>query len=103
MGQRHVVARVSDFDGTDRKRVEVKGRGIVIFRLGEEWFGMTDRCPHMGGSLCQGHLISLVEADRPGEIRVSRENEIIRCPWHGWEFDIRTGQSRVRRRIDVSG
>jgi 3-phenylpropionate/trans-cinnamate dioxygenase ferredoxin subunit len=35
----------------------------------------------------------LVEADQPGEYRYTRQGEILRCPWHGWEFDIRTGQS----------
>ena len=93
---RHVVASVEEFDKTDRKLVQVKGRPIVVFRLGEEWFAMSNRCPHMGGSLCEGQLISLVEAERPGEVTMSREGEILRCPWHGWEFDIRTGQSRAR-------
>ncbi len=40
---------------------------------------------------------------RPGEYKISRKGEIIRCPWHGWEFDVRTGQSwcepdRIRTR-----
>jgi nitrite reductase/ring-hydroxylating ferredoxin subunit len=49
-----------------------------------------------------------VESDGPGRYCYSRPGEIIRCPWHGWEFDIRTGQSwcdpsRVRaRRYAVS-
>jgi len=96
MAQKHVVARVSDFEGTDRKLVEVKGRPVVIFKLGEDWFGMLNRCPHQGGSLCAGKLISWVESDAPGEFRMSREGEILRCPWHGWEFDIRTGENCAR-------
>jgi nitrite reductase/ring-hydroxylating ferredoxin subunit len=35
----------------------------------------------------------LIESSEPGEYRYSRKGEILRCPWHGWEFDIRTGQS----------
>ena len=31
--------------------------------------------------------------DEPGQYRLSRKGEMLRCPWHGWEFDIRTGQS----------
>jgi 3-phenylpropionate/trans-cinnamate dioxygenase ferredoxin subunit len=38
-------------------------------------------------------LIGLAQSSDPGEIEYTRLGEIIRCPWHGWEFDIRTGQS----------
>ena len=67
-------------------------------------FALLNRCPHQGGSLVDGRLIGLVEAPVPGDYRYSRQGEILRCPWHGWEFDVRTGQSwfdpdktRVRR------
>ncbi len=90
---KYVVAPVREIPPGGRKRVEVRGRPIVIFNLDGEFFGMLDRCPHQGGSLCDGHLVGLIEASQPGEYRFSRQNEIVRCPWHGWEFDIRTGQS----------
>jgi len=53
-------------------------------------------CPHQGGSLFNGYQAGLAESDRPADYRYSRQGEIIRCPWHGWEFDIRTGRSRCR-------
>jgi 3-phenylpropionate/trans-cinnamate dioxygenase ferredoxin subunit len=52
-----------------------------------------NRCPHQGAALCEGPLIGLAESSDPGTIRYTRPGEILRCPWHGWEFDIRTGQS----------
>ena len=91
---RHVVATVREIPPGGRKLVTVKGRPIAIFNIGGEFFGLLNRCPHQGGSLCEGRLIGLVEASEPGHYSYSRSGEILRCPWHGWEFDIRTGQSR---------
>jgi 3-phenylpropionate/trans-cinnamate dioxygenase ferredoxin subunit len=90
---KHVVAAVSDLPPGSRRLVTAKGRPIVVFNLGGEFFALVNKCPHQGAGLCEGELTSLVTSDRPGEFHVSRAGEIIRCPWHGWEFDIRTGQS----------
>jgi 3-phenylpropionate/trans-cinnamate dioxygenase ferredoxin subunit len=90
---RHVVATVGELPPGSRKLVTVKGRPIAIFNLNGEMFGPLNRCPHQGGSLCHGALTGLVESSRPGEYVFSRDGEILKCPWHGWEFDVRTGQS----------
>ena len=90
---RHVVAPVDDIPPGQRKLVEVNGRAVVVFNLGGEFFALNNRCPHKGGSLCEGKQTGLIQSSEPGEYRYSRRGEIIRCPWHSWEFDIRTGQS----------
>ena len=90
---RHVVATVDEIPPGGRKIVEAGGREIGIFNLGGEFFAIANRCPHEGASLCRGRIVGLVEADDPGTYRYSRRNELVRCPWHGWEFDIRTGRS----------
>ena len=90
---KHIVATVADLPPGSRKLMTIKGRPIAVFNLGGEFFGLLNRCPHQGGDLCEGLVTAVVTADRPGEYRMSRHGEIIRCPWHGWEFDIRTGQS----------
>jgi len=90
---RHVVATVDEIPEGERKLVKVEGRDIVIFNSGGEFLGLLDRCPHQGGSLCGGVLTGFVESERVGQYKYSRPGEFIRCPWHGWHFDIRTGQS----------
>ncbi|HEY5552920.1 MAG TPA: Rieske (2Fe-2S) protein [Opitutaceae bacterium] len=100
---RHVVAAVGEIAEGGRKFVNVEGREIGVFNVKGEFFALLNRCPHAGASLCRGTVIGLAESDEPGEYRLTRPGEFLRCPWHGWEFDIRTGQSwfdpqRVRTR-----
>jgi nitrite reductase/ring-hydroxylating ferredoxin subunit len=90
---RHVVAKVGEIGPGQRKILTVGGRRIGVFHSDREYFALLDRCPHQGASLCSGMLLSLVDSSGPGEYRMSRQAEMLRCPWHGWEFDIRTGQS----------
>ena len=90
---KHVVAPVAEIPPGGRKCIEVKKRPIVVFNLDGEFFALNSRCPHRGGSLCHGRLTGLVVSDEPGHYEYSRKGEILRCPWHSWEFDIRTGKS----------
>jgi len=93
--ERFVVARADEIAPGERKLVSVRGRDVVVFNVDGEYFALLDRCPHQGGSLCKGEQFGLVESDGPGLYRYDRNGQIIRCPWHGWEFDLRTGKSRV--------
>jgi len=90
---RHVVAAVADFPAGTRRRIEIDGRAIVVLNIAGEYFALLDRCPHKGGSLASGVLTGLVSSPTPGEYAYLKQGEILRCPWHGWEFDVRTGQS----------
>lgn len=90
---RHRVARVGEIPPGGRKVVEVAGRSIGVFNLGGEFFALRNQCPHAGGPLCEGILSGFVRSEVPGEYEYVRRGEILRCPWHQWEFDVKTGQS----------
>ncbi len=90
---RHVVASVVDIKPGEKKLVTVKGREVGVFNVGGEFFALANRCPHAGGPMCDGQISSLVAPGKVGEYKLTRKDEFVRCPWHGWEFDIRTGQS----------
>lgn len=101
---KYIVATLAELPPGSRKLVEVAGRSIGVFNIAGEFYALRNRCPHQGGPLCEGKLSGLIQAAKPGEYQYSRPEEILRCPWHGWEFDIKTGQSwfdpvktRVRR------
>lgn len=90
---RHVVARRDEIPPGGRRIVTVEGRSIGVFNLGGEFYALLDRCPHQAGRLCLGDTIGLLQSREPGNYEFSRPGELLKCPWHGWEFDIRTGQS----------
>jgi nitrite reductase/ring-hydroxylating ferredoxin subunit len=90
---RHVVAKAEEIQAGICKIVTVKGREIGIFKVGDDFYGLINRCPHQGAPLCRGEIVSRLVAPTPGDYRLTRPGEMIRCPWHCWEYDIRTGQS----------
>ena len=90
---KYVVASVDEIPPGERKIVEVAGLEIGVFNVGGEYFAVLNRCPHQAGPLCRGNTHGFLRPAGVGEFRYSRPGEIVRCPWHGWEFDLRTGQS----------
>ena len=90
---RHVVATVDEIAAGRCKRVTVNNRDIGVFNVNGTFYALADRCPHAGGSLCEGMIVGLIQSDGPGQYNVSRPGEFVRCPWHGWEYEISTGQS----------
>jgi nitrite reductase (NADH) small subunit len=55
--------------------VVVDGLDVALFRRGDEIFALGNECAHKGGNLCDGRI----------------EGDIVTCPLHGWEFDLRSG------------
>ena len=89
----HVLAEAGAIPPGERRVFTVNNREIAVFNIEGEFFAIYNRCPHEGAALCKGILVGLVESDEPGQYRFSRKGELLRCPWHAWEFDIRTGKS----------
>ena len=89
----HAVCRLEELPPGGRKLVRVKGRDVALFNIKGELFAVLDRCPHAGASLVHGQLTGLMCSSAPGTYELVREGEILRCPWHRWEFDLRTGKS----------
>jgi nitrite reductase/ring-hydroxylating ferredoxin subunit len=77
----------------ERKIVEVQGRSIGVFNVHGTYYALRNSCPHQAAPLCLGALTGMTMPGKPGEYVWAREGEILRCPWHGWEFDVTSGRS----------
>jgi len=62
--------------GTGRV-VTVGGKDIALFNVDGTFYALDNVCPHRGGPLGEGDL----------------EGCIVTCPWHAWQYDVRTGES----------
>jgi nitrite reductase (NADH) small subunit len=94
-GRRHEVCTASEIPPGGRRIVEVDGRSIGVFNVGGEFYALHNGCPHKGGALCEGPVCGTVLPTEDRSYTYGRDGEILRCAWHGWEFDIRTGRSLV--------
>jgi nitrite reductase/ring-hydroxylating ferredoxin subunit len=90
---KHRIALVKEIPPGSNKVVNVRGREICVFNVGGDFFALLNRCPHEGAKLSRGVVVGLPESETPGCYKLSRPGEILRCPWHGWEFDLKTGKS----------
>ena len=93
---KHIIGTVSEIPSGEKKIVDIDGRSIGVYNVNDEFYAILNRCPHQGGPLCQGRTAGFLKSDQPGgTYEYTRKGEIVRCPWHGWEYDIQTGQSWV--------
>ncbi len=106
--ERVVVGAAAEFAvGTRRLIVPFRGRaGIGVFNVNGTYHALRNLCPHKAGPLCTGRVSGRVVADAPPttaetHLDLVREGEIIRCPWHLWEFDLLTGFCLVDPKMRV--
>jgi len=105
------IGAITEFSDPGRKIIGFDRFEVAVFKLDGEFFAYLNQCPHMGGPACQGRMLAKVEEviaeDRTSRgMAFSKTRMHVVCPWHGFEFDIRTGQHpgnpRARlRKMDV--
>jgi nitrite reductase/ring-hydroxylating ferredoxin subunit len=92
-----LAGETNDVPERGRLVIEAGGRTIGIYRLDGQLYAYENVCPHQGGPVCQGLLVPRV-LELIDDGGVSRSNCFdehslhVVCPWHGFEFDIRTGR-----------
>ncbi|MBI3433842.1 MAG: Rieske 2Fe-2S domain-containing protein [Proteobacteria bacterium] len=91
------IGPAADFTDPGRRIVECDGIEVGVFKLDGAFYAYGNICPHMGGPACQGRIIAKVDEDiapdRTSRGFVFSKTQLnVICPWHGYEFDIRTGR-----------
>jgi Ferredoxin subunits of nitrite reductase and ring-hydroxylating dioxygenases len=71
------VAKTTDLKKSEMKKFDINGKEILISNIDGEYYAISNKCPHMGGSLSEGIL----------------NGGIISCPKHGAKFDAKTGEN----------
>jgi nitrite reductase (NADH) small subunit len=89
----HYVAGINEIPEGTHKIVDVKGFSIGIYNVRGEFHALNNYCPHQGAKLCKGPVCGTNMESEVYQYNYGRDQEIVRCPWHGWEFDIKTGKS----------
>jgi nitrite reductase/ring-hydroxylating ferredoxin subunit len=90
---RHKLFPASELKLGEFRRVTVNGRfPVVVVRTpNDRLYALKDTCPHMGARLSDGWLKSRLVGDDVGAYRFT-EGYVLRCPWHGYEFELETGK-----------
>jgi nitrite reductase/ring-hydroxylating ferredoxin subunit len=98
------VEKVADFPEGDRRIVFHDGLEIGVFHWQGSFYAYENLCLHQGGPCCEGVIMHKVEdvlaADKTwlGQ-KFSADAAHFVCPWHGYEYDIKTGECAGNRKL----
>jgi nitrite reductase/ring-hydroxylating ferredoxin subunit len=96
--RRVLAATTGELPPGGRKIVDIAGQSIGLFNVHGTFVAALNVCPHELAPVCLGRLGGTTLPSLPGEIRWGRDGEILACPWHGWEFDLLTGEALADRK-----
>ena len=81
------IAAVDDCPPGEAREYVVEDRIIALFQVDGRFYALDGICPHQGGPLGRGTVCG----------------GIVTCPWHGWQFDVVTGQHQANRSLQQPG
>jgi nitrite reductase (NADH) small subunit len=76
-----------------RALVKAFGTRVALFNVAGRIYALNNGCPHHGGPLCHGRIGGAPLPSTPHEYIWGLQDRVLACPWHGWEFDLATGEA----------
>ncbi len=107
MATKQYACKTTEVPADAAKIVSLGKMSVGVFKLNDGFHALLNVCPHRGAALCEGPVCGTTRQTDKNEFIYDRAGELVRCAWHGWEFDIRSGEflvdPKVRtRRFDLS-
>ncbi|MEH7239354.1 Rieske (2Fe-2S) protein [Bacillus sp. JJ1562] len=91
---KYQVCSIGELEKNGKYPFTLNGKGIVLVQSEDGGvYALRDVCPHKGPCLSDGMIDKGCSSNEVGEYIFEKEKEVLRCPWHSWEFDIKTGKS----------
>lgn len=89
----HFVGRIAELEEAVPRIVAIEGRSIGVIKSNGEIYAVRNVCPHKRAPICKGLVKGTMLPSDPGEFVFGMHNDILQCPWHGWEFDLKSGET----------
>ena len=88
------LGAVDEFEPGQAYSFTIGKRPVMLVRHGDDFFALLDTCPHQGARLSDGCVTGTTLKCRVGgPLTYGRAGELVRCPWHGWQFELESGRS----------
>jgi 3-phenylpropionate/trans-cinnamate dioxygenase ferredoxin subunit len=100
--QRFTICPADQLPPGTKRIVEVGGRSIGVYNSAGRLYAVQNLCPHALAPICLANPSGTNLPSAPGVFEYGMEGLVLRCPWHGWEYDMRTGEALFgtdRRRL----
>jgi nitrite reductase/ring-hydroxylating ferredoxin subunit len=88
-----IAGRVEDIPPGTSVLLDVGRFGIGVFNWKGKFVALNNYCPHAGAPVCRGRVTGTTSASEPYAPVWEHDGDVLRCPWHGWEFWLETGKT----------
>ena len=99
------VSKLAQFPDGERRILAHGDREIGVFHWKGEFFAYENLCLHQGGPACEGVMMHRVEdklaADKTWQGQKFADDIHFVCPWHGYEYDLKTGECAADRSLKL--